>query len=108
MSRILIRAVVLASALSSFRAGFAMADEAMAAIDNFTFTPAAMTIKAGEKVIFINHDDIPHNVVLANGASRSKALDTNDSFALRFDKPGEFAYFCGLHPQMQGKIVVTP
>ena len=35
---------------------------------------------------------------------RSKALDTDESFVFTFDKPGEFVYFCGLHPQMKGKI----
>ncbi len=103
-----IRAVALGATLICSSAGFAMADEAKVAIDNFTFTPPAMTIRAGKSVTFVNHDDVPHSIVLTNGKDRSGALDTNDSFALRFDTPGEFAYFCGLHPQMQGKIVVTP
>jgi plastocyanin len=38
---------------------------------------------------------------------RSGALDTNDSFSWVFNTPGEFEYFCALHPQMIGKIVVT-
>ena len=37
-----------------------------------------------------------------------KALDTDDSFVHVFDKPGDFVYFCGLHPQMKGEIKVTP
>jgi plastocyanin len=67
-----------------------------------------MTVKAGAKVRFVNHDDIPHTIVLANGAVRSKALDTDDSFAFVFDKPGDFVYFCGLHPHMKGEIRVKP
>ena len=75
---------------------------------NFAFAPAATTVRAGTKVLLVNRDDVPHLVVLANGKARSKALDTDDSFAFVFDKPGEFIYFCGLHPQMKGKIIVTP
>jgi plastocyanin len=67
-----------------------------------------VAIKAGTKVLFVNHDDIPHLVVLENGKVRSRALDTDDSFTFIFDKPSEFVYFCGLHPQMKGKIIVTP
>jgi len=84
------------------------ASDATVAIDNFTFTPAALTVRAGTKVIFVNHDDIPHNVVGETIKFHSKALDTDESFSFVFDKPGEIVYFCGLHPQMKGKITVTP
>ncbi len=86
----------------------ARADDANVSIDNFAFTPAVLTVKPGATVTFENHDDIPHLVVAADGKYRSKALDTNDKFSFTFDKPGEYAYFCGLHPKMKGKIVVAP
>ena len=98
----------LAMAFAFLAAGTAMAQETTIAIDNFTFAPAGATVKAGTKVRFVNHDDIPHTVVLADGKVRSKALDTDDSFVYLFDKPGDFVYFCGLHPQMKGEIKVTP
>jgi plastocyanin len=84
------------------------ADNAKIGIDNFAFTPRVLTVKVGTTVVFENHDDIPHLVVDAGGKFRSKALDTNDSFSVTFDKPGEIAYFCGLHPHMKGKIIVAP
>ncbi|HMK89258.1 MAG TPA: cupredoxin family copper-binding protein [Methylocystis sp.] len=84
------------------------AQDATVAIDNFAFTPATLTVKAGTKVVFVNHDDIPHNVVGEKLKFRSRALDTDESFAFVFDKPGDFVYFCGLHPQMKGEIRVTP
>ena len=84
------------------------ADDAKVGIDNFAFTPAELTVKPGTTVIFENHDDIPHLVVAVDGKYRSKALDTNDKFSVTFDKSGEFAYFCGLHPHMKGKIIVAP
>ena len=85
-----------------------LADVANVAIDNFVFTPAELTVKPGTTVTFENHDDIPHLVVAVDGKYRSKALDTNDKFSVTFDKPGEYAYFCGLHPHMKGKIIVAP
>jgi plastocyanin len=83
-------------------------EEATVNIDNFSFTPAQLTIKAGTKVAFVNRDDIPHNIVGETIKFHSKALDTDESFSFVFDKPGEIVYFCGLHPQMKGKITVTP
>lgn len=84
------------------------ANEANVAIDNFAFTPAELKVKAGTKVVFVNHDDIPHSVVGDTIKFHSKALDTDESFAFVFDKPGQIVYFCGLHPHMKGKITVTP
>jgi plastocyanin len=98
----------LAAAAFIALAGAAAGDEAKVGIDNFAFTPAELTVKPGSTVTFENHDDIPHLVVATDGKYRSKALDTNDRFSVTFDKPGEYAYFCGLHPHMKGKIVVAP
>jgi plastocyanin len=78
-------------------------------IDNFTFSPPVLTVAAGSTVVFTNRDDLPHSVVSARSppAFRSRTLDTDDSFTRIFDTPGEWRYFCGLHPHMQGVIVVT-
>jgi len=75
-------------------------------IDNFTFGPHDLTVAVGTTVKWVNHDDIPHSVVDGNKAFRSKALDTDDSFSFTFASAGTFDYFCGLHPHMQGKIIV--
>jgi plastocyanin len=77
-------------------------------IDNFAFTPKELIVRAGTTVTFRNHDDIPHSVVAKDGEFHSKALDTDDSFSFTFAKAGTFAYSCGLHPRMQGTIIVTP
>jgi plastocyanin len=76
-------------------------------IDNFTFGPAALTVKVGTTVTWVNHDDIPHAVVSDDHTSfKSKVLDTDQSFAFTFTKAGEYPYFCSLHPHMVGKVVV--
>jgi plastocyanin len=86
----------------------AVAAGAEVTIDNFAFTPKELTVKAWTKIVFRNRDNIPHSVVGANGEFHSKALDTDDTFEFNFAKAGTYAYSCGLHPQMQGRIVVTP
>src|SRR5262245_26722773 len=86
----------------------AWADEREISIDNFTFTPAELSVKAGTTIKWVNRDDIPHTVVDKEKAFRSKALDTDDSYSFTFSQAGSFDYFCGLHPHMVGKIIVTP
>ena len=76
-----------------------------AKIDNFTFNPQQITVKAGDTVTWTNRDDIPHTVA-DPGTFKSKALDTGDSFSFTFATPGSFDYFCSLHPHMTGRIVV--
>jgi amicyanin len=75
-------------------------------IDNFTFNPQQVTVKAGDTVTWVNHDDIPHTVTSKTMVLRSKAMDTDDKFSFTFAKPGSYPYFCSLHPHMTGTIVV--
>jgi len=75
-------------------------------IDNVKFAPAPLTIDKGTEVTSINHDDIPHSIVLNSLGVRSKAMDTDGTFTYKFDKTGTFFYVCGLHPYMQAKVVV--
>jgi plastocyanin len=75
-------------------------------IDNFSFTPATITVAAGTTVRWTNRDDIPHTVVSDDQKFESKALDTDDQYSYTFTKPGTYGYFCSIHPKMTGKVVV--
>jgi plastocyanin len=76
-------------------------------IDNFTFGPQTLTVKAGTTVTWTNKDDIPHGIASDNNAfAKSKALDTDDSYSFTFTTPGTYKYFCYVHPHMTGTIVV--
>jgi plastocyanin len=87
-------------------AAFADSDPAAVKIDNFTFTPKSMTVKAGTTITWTNQDDIPHTVTSSTKQFKSKALDTDDKFSFTFTTPGTYEYFCSLHPHMTGTIVV--
>lgn len=76
-------------------------------IHDFAFSPKELTVPVGAHVVWTNRDDEPHTVISAAGAFKpSQALDTDDSFSAVLDKPGTYAYFCGIHPMMVGKITV--
>lgn len=77
-------------------------------IDNFSFAPAALEVRAGATVTWVNHDDIPHTVVSTDKdkSFKSKTLDTDEKFSFVFAKPGRYPYFCSLHPKMTGEVVV--
>jgi plastocyanin len=113
MLRSAISAALIGAAVGSVLAGgvlFAKAQTAATAavgIDNFTFNPQTVTVKAGTTVTWTNKDDIPHGIAATNNAfKRSQALDTDDSFSFTFTTPGTYQYFCYIHPHMTGSIVV--
>jgi amicyanin len=76
-------------------------------IDNFKFAPAPIKVKQGEVVTWVNHDDIPHSIVVSALQVHSHVLDSDQTFAYTFEKAGVYNYICGLHPFMKGQVVVT-
>jgi amicyanin len=112
MMRSAIAAAVLGAVVGSGLAGGVLVARAQSpatavSIDNFTFNPPTVTVKAGATVTWTNKDDIPHGIASATSAfAKSKALDTDDSYSFTFTTPGTYKYFCYIHPHMTGTIVV--
>jgi plastocyanin len=91
------------------RAATGNSSTAAITIDNFSFAPTTLTVTAGTKVTWTNHDDVPHTVVSTDQGEkfRSRALDTDESYSFTFTQPGTYAYFCSVHPRMTATVVVT-
>jgi amicyanin len=112
MMRSAIAAAVLGAVIGTGLAGgvlVARAQTAAAAvsIDNFTFNPQKLTVKAGTTVTWTNKDDIPHGIAATGNAfARSNAMDTDNTYSFTFTTPGTYQYFCYIHPHMTGTIVV--
>jgi plastocyanin len=99
-------AVAVLAASAPLPAASARAADMELKIDNFTFAPQRLAVKAGTTVTWINDDDIPHTVASSTKLFKSNALDTSDKFSFTFTTPGTYEYFCSLHPHMTGAIVV--
>ena len=99
-------ATVVSYATAAIPEGAAPEGSTIVMAKDFMFAPTALTVAAGSTVTWTNRDDEPHTVVSASGLFRSGALDTNESFSFRFDKPGTYRYTCSIHPRMAGTIVV--
>jgi plastocyanin len=77
-------------------------------IKDFAFNPQTITVKAGEKITWINRDEEPHTVVsVQKQFKKSTALDTDQEFTITAGAPGTYTYFCSVHPKMTGTIVVV-
>src|SRR5690348_17058925 len=77
-------------------------------IDNYAFQPADITVAPGTTVTWTNAqtDDV-HSSVSNDGLWDSDTLDTGQSFQYTFTDPGDFTYYCSVHPDMQAVIHVS-
>ncbi|MDD5340540.1 MAG: cupredoxin domain-containing protein [Candidatus ainarchaeum sp.] len=80
------------------------ASEGQVHIKDFAFNPADVTIMAGGMVTWVNDDSVPHIVRFPD--FESGTLANGESFRHVFPAPGEYAYTCGIHPSMHGKVIV--
>jgi plastocyanin len=111
MKQDLVRSALLGGLLGllagvAVKAAPAGAEDTAVKIENFTFAPQRVTVKAGTTVTWTNDDDIPHTVASSTKAFKSKVLDSDDKFSFTFTTPGIYEYFCSLHPHMTGTLVV--
>ena len=80
-------AVAVLAAAAALPAASARAADTEVLIDQFTFTPQRITVKAGTTVTWSNEDDVPHTIASSSKLFKSKALDTGDKFSFNSRRP---------------------
>ncbi len=80
-----------------------------------SYNPNPLEIKVGDTVTWLNNDSSPHTVTSSSSSSSSEesnfdsdVLRRDETFSFTFDREGEYPYYCTLHPNMVGTIVVLP
>jgi plastocyanin len=72
-------------------------------VEGFAFVPARVTITLGETVRWTNMDAVGHTTTSDDGS-------WNDSLSQPFEftptEAGTFEYFCAIHPEMRGTLIV--
>jgi plastocyanin len=75
-------------------------------IENFTYNPNPVAVPAGTRVIWINRDVVPHDVISDDQSFKSKLLEKDEQFTHVFSKPGTYHYKCSLHARMSANVIV--
>ena len=77
-------------------------------IQNFAFAPASITVKKGDKIIFLNHDTAPHTVTSDSTGFDSGTMGSGKGWTLDTTQlaPGTYKYHCAIHPMMTGTVIV--
>ncbi len=77
-------------------------------IFNSRFGPDVLRVKAGATVVWANYDAVPHDVKAADRSFESGNLPLLGRHIQTFSRPGTVEYFCSVHLEMRGRIVVEP
>ena len=75
-------------------------------IEGMSFRPVSLTVAAGDTVVWVNKDLVPHAAATSGEGFDSKALDFNKSYQQTFATPGQFEYVCPFHPTMKATLRV--
>ena len=102
-------AVVLAAAVAISALWLSLAPYVI--IQNYSFTPKELTVRAGTTVTWINIDLYVHTVRAGTPDKISDAFNSGDMgivgiYRFAFTKPGVYEYYCQPHPYMLGRIIV--
>jgi plastocyanin len=91
-------------------AGAALGESGPAAaeiqVSAMSFPSDTTNIAAGQIVRWINRDPLDHTITFEAEGPPSGPLPTKGSYAVKFDRPGAYAYHCTPHPFMRGVVVV--
>lgn len=70
------------------------------------FDPADLTVKRGDRVVWINKDLFAHTATAAGKAFDSGDIEANASWSYVTSAAGDYAYVCTFHPTMKGRLSV--
>ena len=75
---------------------------------NIKFVPARVTVKVGQTVRWSNDDAVEHTVASAKLELASEAIGHGQTYEYKATKAGTFPYYCTIHANQNGVLVVTP
>ena len=112
--RLLIAGVGVAGAVALFWWGISERPAAVSSsvtthtvtIEAMRFDPEALTVNAGDTVVWVNKDMFPHTTTSKTGGFDSQQINASESWRHTFDRQGDFSYVCSLHPPMKATIKV--
>jgi plastocyanin len=81
-------------------------------MENMKIAPETLEVKAGDTIVWENHDLVPHTATAITSAGQSKpAFDSgsiapNASFKFKAKRAGKYPYQCLFHPTMKANLIV--
>jgi len=77
-------------------------------IAQLAFSPASVTVPVGGTVTWTNSDPVGHTVTsMGRGPLGSATLNAGGTYSYTFTTAGTYMYYCAVHPDMMGTVVVS-
>ena len=77
-------------------------------ISGKAYIPAQIRVSRGTTVVWTNDDSMSHTVSSTDSPPwGSGEILPGGTFQYTFDNPGLYSYFCVLHPEMLGAVMVS-
>ena len=75
-------------------------------MENLQFNPAELTVRRGDRIVWVNRDFFPHTATAKDKTFDSGSINTNASWTFTANAIGDHRYGCTFHPTMKGQIHV--
>jgi plastocyanin len=96
---------MLAAAALAVLVAPAQAETIKVAIDNVAYTPASISARVGDTIVWTNSDIVAHTAT-ARDKSWDLMMLPKKSASLVLKKAGTIEYYCRFHPNMVGRIEI--
>ena len=75
-------------------------------IRGFAYLPPTLEVTAGDTVVWINRDVVPHTATRDGGGWDSGSIDAGRTWRLVAASGASQPYYCAFHPNMRGRLAV--
>ena len=75
-------------------------------MEGMVFRPAEITLAAGDTIVWVNKDMVPHTATSSAAGFDSKIVEASKSWRYTFARAGDFEYVCSYHPAMTATVRV--
>ncbi len=101
-------AAVLVTVLTSGdEASAPVASRAAVTIEDFTFAPDPIEVRAGDTVRIANVDGVEHTLSADDGAFDSGIIERSGSASIVAPDAGTYTFTCQIHASMTGTLVAS-
>ena len=84
----------------------ARAETIRVTIEKMVFTPAVITAKVGDRIEWINKDIVDHTATVKG--RWDVVISSGKAVTLQLEQAGSVDFYCRFHPNMKGRVTVTP
>jgi len=99
-------ALAMLAAAAAVPVARAAPQEHVVLIEGMAFHPAALHVKPGDRIVWINRDLVPHTATGKAHAFDSGLIAAGAQWRTTAPRSGTYAYDCAYHPTMSGTLVV--